>query len=246
LVLEKRVPLSLTTRWSGDIPIVVCRGRIVEGPESVALREHLEKELAQQSLLVLDLTSVDFIDSSGLGLLVRFAMRVGKEGGELKLCGVAPRIQTTLKTTKVNTVLKAYPSEAEAIAAFSVKPQPRKSAPRKADILCVTSSTDLLAYLGHLLQQAGYAVSTTNTLAEAANMLAAARPRLLLIDAALSGSISGDPALRDQFNALIDGVAIVELPADYSTSDAGTAARLLVRHLRSVLSANQSGTPAES
>jgi hypothetical protein len=51
-----------------------------------------------------------------------------------------------------------------------------------------------------------------------------------------------DPALRDRFNALIDGVSIVELPADYSTSDAGTAARLLVRHLRSVLS----GTAAES
>ena len=99
------MPLSLTTRWSGDIPIVGCRGRIVEGPESVALREHLEKELAQQSVLVLDLGGVDFIDSSGLGLLVKFAMRVMKDGGELKLCGVAPRIQTTLKTTKVNTVL---------------------------------------------------------------------------------------------------------------------------------------------
>ena len=236
------MPLSLTTRWSGDIPIVGCRGRIVEGPESVALREHLEKELAQQSVLVLDLGGVDFIDSSGLGLLVKFAMRVMKDGGELKLCGVAPRIQTTLKTTKVNTVLKSYASEAEALASFSVKPKPRKQAPPKADILCVASSTDLLAYLGHLLQQAGYAVSTIDTLAGAATMLAASRPRLLLIDSTLSASISGDPTLRDRFNALIDGVSIVELPADYSTSDAGTAARLLVRHLRSVLS----GTAAES
>src|SRR5262245_61664680 len=232
----------MTTRWSGDIPIVACRGRIVEGPESVALREHLDKELAQQPVLVLDLGGVDFIDSSGLGLLVRFAMRVMKEGGELKLCGVAPRIQTTLKTTKVNTVLKAYSSEAEAIANFRVQPRPRKQAPPKADILCVASSKDLLAYLGHLLQQAGYAVSTIDTLAGAATMLAASRPRLLLIDSSLSASISSDPTLRDQFNALIDGVAIVELPADYSTSDAGTAARLLVRHLSSVLSQSESAS----
>src|SRR5262245_50796605 len=117
LALEKRVPLSLTTRWAGDIPVVTCRGRIVEGTESVKLREHLENEIAQRSSLLLDLREVDFIDSSGLGLLVRFAMRVGKEGGELKLCYVAPRIQTTLKTTKVNTVLKSYASEADAIAA---------------------------------------------------------------------------------------------------------------------------------
>jgi hypothetical protein len=67
-----------------------------------------------------------------------------------------------------------------------------------------------------------------------------------VIDSSLSTSISSEPALRDQFNALMDGVPIVELPPDYSTSDAGTAARLLVRHLRTVLAGNQSGTPAES
>jgi anti-anti-sigma factor len=124
------VPLSLTTRQTGDIPIVVCRGRIVEGTESEALREYLDKELAQQPVLLLDLREVDFIDSSGLGLLLRAAMRVQKEGGELKLCCVSPRIQTTLKITKVHTVLKSYPSEADAIAAFSARPQARRSTPR--------------------------------------------------------------------------------------------------------------------
>jgi anti-sigma B factor antagonist len=237
------VPLTLETRWSDDIPVVVCKGRIVEGIEADGLRAHLDKELAQQSFVLLDLSGVDFIDSSGLGLLVRYAMRVKKEGGDLKLCCVAPRIQTTLKTTKVNTILKSYGSEAEAVATFA--PRPAKKSTPKIDVLCVASSTNLLAYLEHLLQQAGYAVSTTNTLGEAARMLAAARPRLLVIDATLSAAISGDPAVRDQFNALIDGVAIVELPADYSTSDAGTAARTLVRHLRNVLSGNQ-GTAAES
>lgn len=238
------MPLSLATQWSGDIPIVVCRGRIVEGAEADALRRHLDEELPGQRFLLLDLSGVDFIDSSGLGLLVRYAMRVKKDGGDLKLCCVAPRIQTTLKTTKVHTVLKSYTSEAEAIATFAARPSGKS--PGKIDVLCVASSSDLLAYLGHLLQRSGYVVSTTNTLAEAARMLAGVRPRLLVIDSSLSASISSEPALRDQFNALIDGVPIVELPADYSTADAGTAARLLVRHLRTVLSANQSGTPAES
>ena len=242
------MPLSVSTHWSGDIPIVVCRGRIVEGTEADALRRHLDEELTGQRFLLLDLGGVDFIDSSGLGLLVRYAMRVKKDGGELKLCYVAPRIQTTLKTTKVNTVLKSYASETEAIATFAARPSKTSSGTSsgKIDVLCVASSSDLLAYLGHLLQRSGYVVSTTNMLAEAAKMLAAARPRLLVIDSSLSASISSEPALRDQFNALIDGVPIVELPADYSTSDAGTAARLLVRHLRTVLTANQPGTSAES
>jgi len=234
------VPLAITTHWSGDVPVVVCRGRIVEGAESAALKEHLEKELAQQSFLLLDLSGVDFIDSSGLGLLVRFAMRVKKECGDLKLCCVSPRIQTTLKTTKVHTILKSYGSQSEALATFAPPPQTKKSGPVKADVLCVTASPDLLAYLGQLLHQSGYAVSTADNLAEAETILAAARPKFLVIDPYYSATVSGDPALRDRFNALIDGVSIVELPAGFATADAGDAGRQLVKYLRNAVSAAQS------
>jgi CheY-like chemotaxis protein len=169
-------------------------------------------------------------------------MRLKKESGELKLCYVSPRIETTLKTTKVNTILKSYPSEAEAIAAFA---RPKKQPGRKADILCVTSSADLLAYLGQLLQQAGYAVSTADNLSDAETMLTSNRPAFLVIDSYFSATVSGDEALRQRFNALIDGVSIVELPPGFATSDAGDAAKQLVRHLRSVQSATPS-TPSAS
>ena len=224
------MPLTLTTHWSGDIPIVVCRGRIVEGTESVALREHLEKELAQQPLLLLDLSAVDFIDSSGLGLLVRLAMRARKDGGELKLCCVSPRIQTTLKTTKVNSVLRSYSSQADAISTFSPAEKPAAARP---EVLCVTGSGDLLAYLGQLLEQAGYSVSTADTLAAAEAKLTAMRPKFLVIDTYFSATVSSDQKLRERFNALIDGVSIVELPPGFATTDAGEAARQLVKHLRS-------------
>ncbi len=235
------MPLKLTTRWTEAIPIVVCKGRIVEGTESLAQRDHLEKELAQQPFLILDFREVDFVDSSGLGMLVRLAMRIKKDGGDLKLCYVSPRIEQTLKTTKVNTILKSYPSEAEAVAAFA---RPKKLIPR-ADILCVTSSADLLAYLGQLLQQAGYAVSTTDNLTDAETMLASNRPAFLVIDSYFSATVSGDETLRSRFNALIDGVSIVELPPGFATSDAGEAARQLVKHLRSVQSATPT-TPSAS
>ena len=234
------MPLKLTTRWSSDIPVVVCNGRIVEGPESVALRKCLEEEIAQESMVVLDFREVDFIDSSGLGLLVRQAMRVRKAGGEIKLCYASPRIQATLKTTKINTVLKAYASEEEAVAAFSSRPVAKKPAARKADILCVTRSADLLAYLGQLLQQSGYGVSTTDNLAAAEGILANCRPKFRVIDSHFSATISADAELRGRFNDLIDGVSIVELPPGFSTSDAGEAGRQLVKHLRRELPASES------
>ena len=228
------MPLAFATRRSGEISIVTCRGRIVEGPESVALSQHLEKELAHQPLLVLDVHDVEFIDSSGLGLLVRLAMRLKKEGGELKLCGPSARIKATLKTTRVNTILKTYESEADALTAFSDRPQ-SASASRKIDVLCVTGSANLLAYLGQVLQHAGFAVSMADNLAEAETMLAAARPKLLVIDADLSAVVSGDLSLRARFNLLIDGVAIIELPPEFSTADAGEAGRQLVKHVRAAI-----------
>lgn len=224
------MPLKLTTRWTEAIPIVVCRGRIIGGAESVALREHLNNELSQQALVILDFREVDFIDSSGLGMLVRLAMQLNKDGGDLKLCYVSSRIQQTLKSTKVNDILKFYPSEAEAIAAFA---RPKKTANRRADVLCVTSSEDLLAYLGQLLQQSGYAVSTADNLSDAETILASRRPSFLVIDSYFSATVSGDDALRKRFNALIEGVSIVELPPGFATSDAGEAARQLVKQLRS-------------
>ena len=237
------MPLALTTHWSGDVPVVVCRGRIIAGPDSSALREHLEKELAQQPTLVLDVSGVDFIDSSGLGLLVRLVKSAKKACGEIKLCCVSPRIQATLKTTKLNAILKSYGSQTEALAAFA-QPLTKKSG-TKADVLCLTASADLLAYLGQLLHQSGYAVSATDNLAEAETMLTAARPRFLVIDPYYSATVSGDPALRDRFNALIDGVSIIELPAGFATAEAGDAGRRLVRYLRSQLSASPSGGTPE-
>jgi hypothetical protein len=80
-------------------------------------------------------------------------------------------------------------------------------------------------------------VSSTDNLDEAETMLAA-KPKFLVIDSYLSATVSGDSDLRERFNALIDGVSIVELPSGFASSDAGDAARQLVKQLRAASSGN--------
>ena len=65
--------LSLESRSVGDITVVTCRGRIIEGDEATALKQHLS-DLPPHPYFVLDLAGVDFVDSAGLGLLVRLLM----------------------------------------------------------------------------------------------------------------------------------------------------------------------------
>lgn len=79
----------------------------------------MDLELESRPLLLLQLGEVEFIDSSGLGLLIRLLMRIRNAGGDMKLCGVSPGVDAALKTTRLNKVLDSHASEDEAIASFS-------------------------------------------------------------------------------------------------------------------------------
>ena len=106
------MPLWFRSRPVGDITVVECSGRIVEGAESAQLQQHLNDLLPVHPYILLHLGDVDFIDSSGIGLLVRFLARVQNTRGNLKMCAVSPKISQVLRITKLNTIFDAYESEA--------------------------------------------------------------------------------------------------------------------------------------
>ena len=110
--------LVLQTRSVGDIAVVACTGRIVEGDETVALDAWVEKLVPFQPHIVLDLGGVSFIDSAGLGLLIRLRTRARTANGDLKLCAVGDHSREDLRVTKLQTTLSAYQNEIEAITAF--------------------------------------------------------------------------------------------------------------------------------
>jgi anti-anti-sigma factor len=228
------VPISFESRRVGNITVLMCTGRIVEGVESTALRQFLEDLLQDGPHLILHLGGVDFIDSSGLGLLVRCATRTRNAGGSIKLCALAPRITEVLKATHLVKILESYESEAEAITAFYRSGGSGSgAAPLRTDILCVDESADMQAYVRELLGQAGYGVVTAGNLPDALILLQATRARVVIINAALR-LVRTHAA--DQFNRLADALAVIELPVDFSGRDAGEAAQRLLDQVR-ILSA---------
>src|SRR5271170_8395929 len=80
--------LSLDTRDVGRVTIVQCNGRIVAGGESDSLRAHVTWLLRDRRDIVLHLGEVGFIDSSGLGTMVRALTTIRQARGDLKLCNV--------------------------------------------------------------------------------------------------------------------------------------------------------------
>jgi anti-sigma B factor antagonist len=97
--------------------VIAVSGRLVIGKEIERL-ETAVKELVQQGQkqFVLDLTALDYADSSGIGTFVSCLTTIRKSGGELRMAGVSPRIQRLFHLTGVEHLMSCYPTVAEAAA----------------------------------------------------------------------------------------------------------------------------------
>lgn len=228
------MPVDIQSRRVGPITVVTCRGRIVEGDESRALQEHLNTVLQRSPDIVINLGAVEFLDSGGLGLLVRFLTRAQTAQGSLKLCEVPAKIAEVLRITKLNALFESYDSEAAAItASYHRATSPGPSFRFDADILCVDPSADVVAYVRELLKQAGYGVVTAENVPDALTLIQAVRPKLVVVNAKLHATRS--TRSTDTFNQLADEIGVVELPTDFSSRDAAAAAEQLTGEVRSRL-----------
>src|ERR1700689_2676664 len=113
------MPLTLESQLMGDVVVIRCQGRIVAGAEVDALQAEFEKQIPISRKVVLQLAETDFIDSSGLGALVRVFSVLKGAGGDLKMCHLSPRVLRVLEITNLLNIFRTYPSEKDAIAEFS-------------------------------------------------------------------------------------------------------------------------------
>ena len=111
--------LNLTERQAGDITILDMDGKVTIGEGSVALRTTIRRLLGEgKKKIILNLSGVGYVDSSGIGEFVSSFTAVKKEDGTLKLLNLTQKIQDLLAITKLLTVFDVYDSEADALGSF--------------------------------------------------------------------------------------------------------------------------------
>lgn len=228
------MPLALNVRGVGKVTVVQCSGRIVAGSEMESLRTQISSMMRDRKDFVLHLGEVVFIDSSGMGTLVRLLTTTRRSYGDLKLCNVPQAIDKLLRMTNLNTLFDTFESEENAISAFYRGSAPVRSSASGPPILCVEKSSDILAYLRELLKREGYDVHTSNNLRDALILLRVTSPVLLL----LGPSLTASPATRQAFDAACARVPVVELGTEFSTLHAGEAASQLLQRIQARLQPN--------
>ena len=112
--------MQIEERTVGDVLILDVKGRITLGEGDEILKDKVNSLLKQGlKKIVLNLAEVPYIDSAGLGEIVRTYTTVSRQGGSLKLLSLTKRITDLLAITKLLTVFETYESENDAVQSFS-------------------------------------------------------------------------------------------------------------------------------
>jgi anti-sigma B factor antagonist len=224
--------LSLDTREVGRVTIVRCNGRIVAGGESESLRAHIDRLLLDRRSIILHMGEVGFIDSSGLGTMVRSLTSSRRAHGDLKLCNVTEQVRKVLEMSRLTQVFDTHESEEKAVAAFYRPGAPAETpVPTGRSILCVDYNRDVLAYLRELVRRAGYDVQSTSHPGDALILMRVTRFDLLLVGPDLTTS----PATWQTFQVACTRLPVIELGSDFSTRDAGEAGAALLEKIEARL-----------
>lgn len=111
--------MTITERKSGDVIVLDVDGKILLGEGDVQLKRKIDELIERkETKLLLNLANVPYMDSGGLGEIVRSYTTVRRAGGELKLLNATKRISDLLTITKLITVFEIYEVEGEAVKSF--------------------------------------------------------------------------------------------------------------------------------
>ena len=125
------VNLYINERRVGDVTVLDLKGRVRIGGGTLALHKAIRCLVEEgKTQILLNLASVTYIDSSGLGELISSHITLSNKGGEIKLAHLTERLRDLMTITKLLTVFDVYDNEPDAVASFTggvlkvVEPQP--------------------------------------------------------------------------------------------------------------------------
>jgi len=222
--------LHLEWRPVGDVLVIQCQGRIVAGKEVLSLHNLVGDSLAKYGDIVLDLDKVDFVDSSGLGAMVRLVQAARAKGKDVKLCGLTPYVRKTLEMTSLITQFETHASAEEAITAAYLGSRYARGKD-KPPVLCVYDSVDMCTFLREMLSCAGYNALTAGNVSDARVLLKATRAKLVVLSSRLQ-TCHGQ-STRRLLEETNPAVTIHVLDDDFDSQDPGESAGKLIQAVAS-------------
>jgi len=101
-----------------DVAVVDLREKALDASNSEKLKKGMADTLESYNKVVIDMSRVEFVDSSGCGALLSCLRQLGDRGGDLKLCGVQKNVERLFELVRMNRIIDVYPSKEDALKGF--------------------------------------------------------------------------------------------------------------------------------
>ena len=111
--------MKVTTSHQGAVTVLALEGNLMGGPDASSLNGTLHDLVGGgHKLVVIDMQKVDFVNSSGLGLLIGGISTMKNAGGALKFANVSAKISALITISKLGGLFSLHPSVADAVASM--------------------------------------------------------------------------------------------------------------------------------
>ena len=224
--------LSLECRPCGKVYVIRCVGRIVTGEEATTLQAAFNRGVLEFKQLVLDFSQVTRLDSTGMGLLVRFLWHARNRNGDVRLATPTEAITHLLKMTKLDSVFRIYPNQEAAIVSYLKEGvmTPSEAAATGPRVLFLDPSPDTCAFVRTLLARNGYRVLSTGLMGDAKILLNASTVDIIVLGPE-SGALAA-PAMLDVLQKLAPSAKTVVLEPEFKSRAADEAGIALLKRIQ--------------
>lgn len=111
--------MKFKTTQQGDVSVIELEGNLMGGPDAGSLNNKLHELVdAKKTKVVVDMGGVQYINSTGLGLLIGGVTTMRNAGGSLKLARPSEKITGLIKIAKLHSVFEVFTTVADAVASF--------------------------------------------------------------------------------------------------------------------------------
>jgi|SRR5690554_2333741 len=113
---------SYELKKTDDIALLAMEGRLVDKVEAIEISVEIEELLdAGTHKFIIDLAGLEYMNSTGLNILINLMNKTRDQGGEAIIVGATPRVESLFVVTKLNSVFKMKKTKEEASAYFAEK-----------------------------------------------------------------------------------------------------------------------------
>ena len=106
-----------TVQETDRLTVIEIQAGVLDASNSQQFREAVTPMLHSNTIVLLDLSGVEFVDSSGLGALLSCLRRLNEVQGDLQLCSLAPPVRYVLQLARVHKIIDIFNDRDEALRA---------------------------------------------------------------------------------------------------------------------------------